>query len=197
MDMAAHIQREYHQAMNTARRKLEDWEVAECMALKSEIAAANANGGRRLTQEFLAQELGMTQGNLSSHLNGKRAITKDLAVKVALATGIPVERFSPRLAKEIVAMAQAVQQPTEKPPSGAFNAGQMAELMGLATPRSRAVLQRITQAADEGRLSEADIDLLDQIAARFETNSRPQVRGEGSHKRLRERLQNDDSHPKQ
>lgn len=99
--------------MTTDRRKLNPQELAECAALKAEIAAHNAKAqpGERLTQEVLAQELGMTQGNLSSHLNGKRAISKEMAAKAALLLGIQVEAFSPRLSAEIAQMAQAVQLP--------------------------------------------------------------------------------------
>lgn len=106
--------------MSTDRRPLTDLEKAECAALKAAIAARNSQntGGRRLTQEFLAQELGMTQGNLSSHLNGKRPISKDMAAKAALLLGIPVASFSPRLAREIAAMAQAVQPPRGTAPAG-------------------------------------------------------------------------------
>lgn len=141
----------------------------------------------------------MTQGNLSSHLNGKRAISKEMASKVALLLGIQVDKFSYRLASEIAEMAMAVGQPVGRSAAektGTYRAGQVAELMGLATPRSRAVLQRINQAAIDGRLSEADLDLLDQIATRFESRGQqPAAGGEGSHKRLRDKLQNDDPHP--
>lgn len=96
--------------MKTDRRELTDLEKAECAALKAEIAVRNArnDGSRKLTQEYLGQELGMTQGNLSSHLNGKRPISKEMAAKMAVLLDIPVERFSPRLAKEIAEMAEAV-----------------------------------------------------------------------------------------
>lgn len=99
--------------MNRDRRELTDLEKAECAALKAEIAVRNAQpgGGRKLTQECLAQELGMTQGNLSSHLNGKRALSKEMAAKMAILLGIPVERFSSRLAAEIAEMATAVNRP--------------------------------------------------------------------------------------
>jgi len=101
---------EYDQRMKTDRRELNAIEKAECAALKAEIAARNAisDGRKKLTQEYLAQELGMTQGNLSSHLNGKRPISKEMAAKMAVLLGIPVERFSERLAKEITEMAEAV-----------------------------------------------------------------------------------------
>lgn len=97
--------------MKTDRRELEDWEKAECAALKAAIATFNqaALPKDRLTQEQIAQELGMTQGNLSSHLNGKRAITKEIAARIARLIGAPVESFSPRLAAEIAEMARAVQ----------------------------------------------------------------------------------------
>lgn len=189
--------------MNRDRRELTDLEKAECAALKAEISTRNAEsgGGKRLTQEYLAQELGMTQGNLSSHLNGKRPISKEMAAKMAIMLSIPVERFSPRLAKEIAEMAQAVQpspsQSAAAEHQGAYQAGRAEALMDFATPRTRTVLERINQAARAGRLSEADIDLLDQIAARFESiGGQPAAGGEGSHKRLRERLQNHDPYPK-
>jgi hypothetical protein len=44
----------------------------------------------------------------------------------------------------------------------------LSALMSRATPGSRSALERIAQAADAGRLSEADIDLLDQIARHIE-----------------------------
>jgi transcriptional regulator with XRE-family HTH domain len=75
---------------------------------------------------------------------------------------------------------------------------QAADLMQFATPRTRTVLERINQAARAGRLSEADLDLLDQITARFEGAANPPTAdAQGNHKRLRKRLQNDDPHAKQ
>lgn len=89
--------------MKTERRQLHDWEKEECAALKREIAAYNARVGKekRLTQEVIAEELGMSQGTLSSHLNGSRAISMEMAAKISKLLGIPVESFSPRLAKVI------------------------------------------------------------------------------------------------
>lgn len=179
--MDAYSRWEYDLGMSTDRRPLTDQEKAECAALKAEIAARNSQntGGRRLTQEFLAQELGMTQGNLSSHLNGKRAISKEMAAKAALLLGIPVEKFSPRLANQIADMARAVQPARAKAAvaenQGAYQTERAEALMDFATPRTRTVLERINLAARGGRLSEADLDLLDQIAARFETSGRTDI----------------------
>lgn len=146
--------------MTTERRKLNPQELAECAALKAEIAAHNAKAqpGKKLTQELLAQELGMTQGNLSSHLNGKRAISKEMAAKVALLLGIQVEAFSPRLAKEIALMAQAV-----KVQSGS----DAAETTGQYQGSSRAVPQvalLISDALTNGTLTATDGDELRRIA---------------------------------
>lgn len=116
MDMARYERRTYDKGMTTDRRKLTEPEMAECAALKAEVAAFNnsaANKRGRLTQESLAQELGMTQGNLSSHLNGKRPISKEIAAKVAQLLGISVDKISARLAKEIEIMARTIVQKKE------------------------------------------------------------------------------------
>lgn len=95
---------------NTDRRELEDWEKAECAALKEALRVHNASLPRdmKLTQDKLAAELGMTQGNLNGHLNGKRPLSKELAAKVFSLTGIPVSAYSSRLDSEIKSLAAAV-----------------------------------------------------------------------------------------
>lgn len=91
----------------TDRRELEDWEKAECSALKLALASYNAPLPRekRLTQDKLAAELGMTQGNLNGHLNGKRPLNKEMAAKIFSMTGIPVRTYSERLEREIKDLA--------------------------------------------------------------------------------------------
>jgi len=44
-------------------------------------------------------------------------------------------------------------------------------LAGRATPTSRAILERLGQAAEEGRLTEQDLQLLDAIASRIERHA--------------------------
>lgn len=146
--------------MKSDRRELHDWERAECLALKAEIAAHNdrAGVGQKLTQEYLAQEVGMTQGNLSSHLNGKRPLSKEVAAKLAILLGIPVEKFSPRLAQEIADMAKAVQ------PTGAEPAGDERPTTDkkLAIPP---VARFIIWAANQGRLKVDDLSELYRMAS--------------------------------
>lgn len=70
---------------------------------------------------------------------------------------------------------------------------EISRLALLATPRSREVLLRIAQAAEQGRLTEEDIDLLDRIASRFEgANKTPLPDNKGSHSRLRDKLKSHD-----
>lgn len=163
--------------MTTERRKLNPQELAECAALKAEIAAHNAKAqsGKKLTQEVLAQELGMTQGNLSSHLNGKRAISKEMAAKAALLLGIQVEAFSQRLAREITQMAQAVGQASGRDEVVERSENYQASpkvtdafaMFDRVTPRSQAVLRRIAELEAEGRLADEDIKIIEQIIERF------------------------------
>lgn len=96
--------------MTTDRRELEDWERAECAALKKAIADYNSALPRdkRVTQEKLAEELGMAQGNLNGHLNGKRPLNKEIAVRIRNLLGIPVASYSQRLSDEILEMVAAV-----------------------------------------------------------------------------------------
>lgn len=90
--------------MSTDRRELEPWEKAECAALKAAVDAYRAENpirGRKMSQTDLAEILGMPQGNLNGHLNGRRPIRVDLAVRIAEKLNIPVSSYSPRLAEEI------------------------------------------------------------------------------------------------
>lgn len=102
---------------NTDRRPLEDWEKAECFALKDALARYNASAPRaeKFTQDRLAAELGMAQGNLNGHLNGRRPLNKEMAAKIYALTGIPPKAYSERLAKEITAFAASVFPESLKP----------------------------------------------------------------------------------
>jgi DNA-binding XRE family transcriptional regulator len=96
--------------MSTERRELHDWEKAECAALKAALVDHNARlpKGSRLTQEEIAHQVGMSQGTLGSHLNGHRPVTQKLAVGMAKLLGVPISKFSTRLANDISEMAEAV-----------------------------------------------------------------------------------------
>ena len=100
------------------KRELEDWEKAECLALKAAIDAFNAGKPRRdsLTQGKIADALGINQGSVRSYLNGYNALNIKVASIIAGLISQPVETFSPRLAEEISRLAKAA---TSKPSASA------------------------------------------------------------------------------
>lgn len=112
-EFVAYSPRKYTPPMTKQKRVLEDWEKDECAALKAEIAAANKSRPKekKLTQEAAAAALGMNQGSFSNYLNGRLALNKEIAAGVFRIFGIPVERYSPRLAAEIAEMAAAYPDP--------------------------------------------------------------------------------------
>jgi transcriptional regulator with XRE-family HTH domain len=171
---------------------------AECDAAKALFISRK--NGLGLTQAKLAEAAEISPAGVAMYLNGTNPLNAKFASVLSRMIGLPVEAFSSRLAKEIAQITQAAppvinNKTSEK--AGTYLAAKAMEMADLATPRSRAVLQRINQAATDGRLSEADINLLDQIAARFESRgASPAQHSEGSHKRLRDKLQNDDPHSK-
>lgn len=152
MEMDKYCLREYSPRMKNDRRPLTDIEKRECSALKAEIAALNGGLPRekRWTQDALAHDLGMSQGTLSSHLNGHRAISRDMALKVARLLGIRIEAFSPRLAKELAEMTKGLAvEPaqTEAPRSAADLVHEMLAKSGKNL--SETARQRLLAAAEE------------------------------------------------
>lgn len=187
--------------LNADRRELEDWEKDECAALKEALATYNALLPRekKLTQDKLAAELGMTQGNLNGHLNGKRALNKEMAARIYALTGIPVRKYSERLDAEIKDITSAMlpdgliqeSDTSSRWVAQADNfAGSDKRLVLAASPRSRMALERIAEAADSGVLSEQDVLLLEAIANRF--SLKESSRSESPHQRLRKKLNQND-----
>lgn len=95
--------------MNKRKRELENWEMAECLALKAAVDAFNEGKSRSesLTQGKIADALGINQGSVSSYLNGYNALNARVASIIAGLISKPVESFSPRLSKEIADMVRA------------------------------------------------------------------------------------------
>ncbi|GGU53767.1 hypothetical protein GCM10009504_08240 [Pseudomonas laurentiana] len=91
------------------KRELEEWEKAECLALKAAVDAFNEGKPRRdsLTQGKIADALGINQGSVSAYLNGYNALNAKVASVIAGLISRPVDSFSPRLAKEIAQMARS------------------------------------------------------------------------------------------
>ncbi|MEE4688803.1 hypothetical protein V2K77_01810 [Pseudomonas alliivorans] len=103
--------------MKQKKRDLEDWEKAECAALKAAIEARNRSRPKneRITQEQAGAALGMNQGSFSNYLNGRLALNLEFAVKVANLFEIPISAFSPRLSNAITSATADVPTPTSAP----------------------------------------------------------------------------------
>lgn len=158
--------------MKIEKRKLNDWELAECKALKDAIAEHNKSVSKaeKITQEMAAGDLNITQGALSSFLNGRNALTLKVVAYFSRVLNLPINVFSQRLADEADLIGQAVgAKPnvervlTER----VFDNPDLNDLLQLATPRTQTELLKIAQAAADGRLTEDDIKLLKAIADRL------------------------------
>lgn len=95
--------------MTKRKRDLEDWELAECRALKAAVDSFNAGKPRAesLTQGKIAEALGINQGSVSAYLNGYNALNVRVAAVIAGLISKPVESFSPRLARELSGLSRA------------------------------------------------------------------------------------------
>lgn len=93
------------------KRQPTDEEQRECAALNAIYKAKKRELG--LTQEQIAIE-GLkagTQSAASHYLTGRNALNAEAAAVFARYLQVPVESFSPRLAKEIANLARAVNSP--------------------------------------------------------------------------------------
>lgn len=102
--------REYSSRMSDKKREISQWEKEECAKLKSALEEFNAGKSRKdsLTQGKIAEALDMSQGSVSSYLNGYNALNARFASYVASKIGVPIESFSERLAMEVGEMAKAM-----------------------------------------------------------------------------------------
>lgn len=192
--MANYFHWEYSSLMSKARRQLEDWEKAECAALKAALAEFNSSSPKekRFTQDELSHLLGMSQGTLSSHLNGHRALNLEMAATMSRLLSVPIEKFSKRIAEEITALSGAISKGSEESKGEtsfsdkAGTAVQARQLAIAASTRSRSALEKIAEAADSGLLSEDDVLLLEVIARRLASQGLAST--ESPHQRLRKKL---------
>ncbi|MEW6460402.1 MAG: XRE family transcriptional regulator [Pseudomonadota bacterium] len=149
------------------KRDLEDWELAECTALKNAVDAYNAGKPRaeRLSQGKIADALGMNQGSVSSYLNGVNALNARVAGVIAGLIKVPVESFSPRLAKEIAEMAAPIAVENQRG-SGGLAVAEQTGTYGGAAAKVMEMLSKhgknLTDSAQQ-RLLQAVSDTLTEV----------------------------------
>lgn len=168
--------------------------------LRAECDAANAIFLERmnllgLTKSGLAAEIGVSGPAIGYFLDGTNQLNAKFASHFSRVVGVPVESFSKRLADEIRDYRKALLAD-----DGSKGVAERAiSIAALASDRSRLVLERIAAAATDGRLTEADLILLEQIAARFERSDKSETKivASGGNTSLRERLRKNDSNTQQ
>jgi transcriptional regulator with XRE-family HTH domain len=79
------------------------WEEDECLAIRRAIAAYNASRQKadRLARSTIASEIGVSTSTINNYFLGTKALDIEVAQAVLKLTGIPVERFSQRLAEDL------------------------------------------------------------------------------------------------
>ena len=153
-------------------RTLSEEQMADARRLKN-LWDARFEGV--ISQEEAAHRCGWkTQGAFNQYLNGKIPIALAALLKIARALEVEPAEISPTLSAEITTTRKAdfnlSGQPyapgADNPPAGVFS--EVDALLANATPRSRLQLISIAKAAADGRLTEADIKMLSDIAKRLE-----------------------------
>lgn len=166
--MDNYYRREYDSGMNDKKREITDWERAECLRLKALIDAFNEGKSRKdsLTQGKIADRLEISQGAVSAYLNGINALNARVAGVIAGMLGCSVEKFSPRLAKEIAAIAPPVVQEERRDGSGmgvednqaVYSTGAAAKVMELLSKHGKTLTdsaqQRLLQAVSDSLAEE-------------------------------------------
>jgi transcriptional regulator with XRE-family HTH domain len=150
---------------------------AECDAAKALFISRK--NGLGLTQAKLAEAAEISPAGVAMYLNGTNPLNAKFASVLSRMIGLPVEAFSSRLAKEIAQITQAAppeinNKTSEK--AGTYLAAKAMEnekidaamaLFQRATPRSQAIISRITELEAQGKLTAQDLKMLAQIIERF------------------------------
>lgn len=144
--------------------------------LRAECVAANAlflskKNELKLSQKKIADELGISPAGVSLYLGATNPLNARFAAVFSRLIKEPVEAFSPRLAKEIAAIAQGL--PAEQQAKTQSIQERSAIAAALASPRSREILERITQAAEDGLLTDEDVQLLEMMVQRIMARAIP------------------------
>jgi len=94
--------------MRKSAHQLESWQREDAARLLSLFEKYRANGG--LKQEDFAAEHGIgSQGNMGHYLHGRRPLNIETAGKFAKGLGVPIESFSPTLARKIALAHQTTE----------------------------------------------------------------------------------------
>lgn len=121
------------------------------------------------SQEDVAADVGVSQGQIAHWKNGRLPVPAKRAAPLAKALGVAdPATISVEFAESVSRNLGWISTPPASTP-GRITQDQLArQLLAKATPRSRRALQSIIDAAESGKLTDADIELLGSIARRFQ-----------------------------
>lgn len=128
---------------------------AECDAAKALfVSKKNALG---LTQASLAAEADISAAAVAMYLNGTNPLNAKFAAVLSRVLGVPVERFSKRLAREISGLTTVAEAPSASTLSAADMVRQMLDKQGKGlTDTARQRLMAAAEADDAGGAIEID-----------------------------------------
>ncbi|MBK5512323.1 S24 family peptidase [Pseudomonas sp. TH15] len=128
---------------------------AECDAAKALfVSKKNALG---LTQASLAAEADISAAAVAMYLNGTNPLNAKFASVLSRLLGVPVERFSKRLAREISGLTSVAEAPSASTLSAADMVRQMLDKQGKGlTDTARQRLMAAAEADDAGGTIELD-----------------------------------------
>lgn len=138
------------------KKPLSAEQLAECQA--AHRLYLERRNELNLSQKKIADEAGISAPAVNLYFKGVNALNVSFALVLSRMLRVPVEEFSPRLAAEINAISQS-SLPT---PADTANA-----LLDRVTPRSRKIVDRILELERQGRLTDADLALLQGLVERF------------------------------
>jgi hypothetical protein len=118
------------------------------------------------TQKVFAEANGLAAGHVSQMVNGTREVGENVARRIESSRGLPTGWMDTPHDEPSSPTARLVGKIYSAPGVGIDS--RIADLLTRASPKSQGALERIAQAAAAGKLTEADLELLEQIAKRFE-----------------------------
>jgi len=145
----------------TKKKELSREHKAECDAAKALfVSKKNALG---LTQASLAEEADISAAAVAMYLNGTNPLNAKFASVLSRVLGVPVEKFSKRLAAEINGLTASAEQPTATggPTSAADMVRQMLAKQGKNLPEeTRQALLAVAEGEGEGGEPDGAIKVL-------------------------------------
>ena len=147
------------------RRRGKDERTPDELADAARLKALWGRRPKGLTQEAVANKMGVTKAVVSQHLSGVTALTWKAVLVYSDVLGVSTSEISPRLTKKNLPSARMDQNHSEEQP-GSTGEGSFRAPPGLentwvqSPPAARALVEIILQRSSEKSLTDEDIQFL-------------------------------------